>query len=44
VDTVLVVLIVAVAVAYVARKVWVATKAARKPKDTGCGSDCGCGH
>lgn len=39
---IVVVLIVASALFFVARRAWRALAAARKPK-TGCGSDCGCG-
>ncbi len=39
---IVVVLIVASALFFVARRAWRALAAARKPK-SGCGSDCGCG-
>lgn len=39
---IVVVLIVASALFFVARRAWRALGAARKPK-SGCGSDCGCG-
>ena len=41
-DTLVVLLIVAGAAAYVGRMAWRSLAAARKPKN-GCGSDCGCG-
>lgn len=40
-DTIVVLVIVAVAAAYVGRMAWRSMAAARKPK-TGCGSNCGC--
>lgn len=42
-DTLVVLLIVAGAAAYVGRMAWRSLAAARKPK-SGCGADCGCGH
>jgi len=42
-DTLVVLLIVAGAAAYVGRMAWRAVAAARKPKP-GCGTDCGCGE
>ncbi len=42
-QTLIVALIVASALLFVARKAWRSMAAARKPK-SGCGSDCGCGH
>jgi hypothetical protein len=39
---IVVVLIVASALFFVARRAWRAMAATRKPK-SGCGSDCGCG-
>jgi hypothetical protein len=39
---IVVVLIVASALLFVARRAWRSIAAARKPK-SGCGSDCGCG-
>jgi hypothetical protein len=42
-QTVLVLVIVAMAATFAARRAWKAMVAARAPK-SGCGSDCGCGH
>lgn len=42
-QTVIVLSVVVLAAIYVARRVWNAVRAARKPAG-GCGSDCGCGH
>lgn len=41
-DTIVVMLVVGGALAFVGRRVWQSLAAARKPKK-GCGSDCGCG-
>jgi hypothetical protein len=42
-ETLVVLLIVAGAAAYVGRMAWRSLSAARKP-EAGCGSDCGCGE
>jgi hypothetical protein len=43
IDTLVVMAVVLLAAGFIARRVWLAVRAARKPAG-GCGPDCGCGH